>query len=528
LDPTLQFTVAVKKKFIFIFSSLCTYLCFLGLIFTLKKPVCIDSIVVKKLDIVWATGTNRTIDTAFNCLLNVIVPYSEKLIDTEGLVSRRLENLSAVLSSVQGFKNKIHLIVRYDQPLMFEIDYSKLQIGYQLLVADGHLQRGLIKIWLRENMTDVSFAQETLFEEVMTDFIYYIVNGDLSIEDPSTAIQTKLGSAQWPRVLKNADAYCDSAWKSSEHFFICTQMRSQITESMSQQMIMLSLRPLLTSSLISAYKNLNFTQQQSLIKNLGYFLQRQKISSTRRISLLLEHTNPLRQGIQSVKNFSDIFLASDLISTQAYNQLYITFKNELQNAGFSDSFGEAYFDYLIEMPGQISEQSPFFKNLQSAAQRKLNLQIAIKDQYKIWILPSRVALPLAAFDKIEARQSLYFSCENFEELKMERFFNQTEKLMMIKGCDQSVNYQFDKLFDFGIKQFIHDNNKLKFVQFHIPSLEMKQNELSHVNNFFDLVENRDMNRQEFRTLGWVQIQWSDDYYAYKPRAAVEAIEFFRN
>ena len=57
---------------------------------------------------------------------------------------------------------------------------------------------------------------------------------------------------------------------------------------------------------------------------------------------------------------------------------------------------------------------------------------------------------------------------------------------------------------------------------------MKQKELAHVNNFFELVENRDVNRQEFRTLGWSQIQWSDDYYAYKPKATIEAIEFFRN
>ena len=45
---------------------------------------------------------------------------------------------------------------------------------------------------------------------------------------------------------------------------------------------------------------------------------------------------------------------------------------------------------------------------------------------------------------------------------------------------------------------------------------MKQKELAHVNNFFELVENRDVNRQEFRVLGWSQIQWSDDYHAYKP------------
>ena len=273
-----------------IFSSLCTYLCFLGLILTLKKPVCIDSTVVERLDTVSFVGVLQTTDTAYRCSANVMVPYSQNLIQTEDIVSRKIKNISSVLNSIRSFKKKIHLTVRYDQPLMFAIQNSQLQIGSSLLNADGHLQRGLIKIWLRENMPK-QFIQASLFEESIADLIYYSVNGDLSIEDPLTGIKTKLGSAQWPQVLKGADAYCESAWRSSEHFYLCGQLQTQANEALAGQMLNLSLRPLVTSSLISSYKNLSFKNQQNLISHIDQFLQKRDFSSDQLIGQIIYNSN---------------------------------------------------------------------------------------------------------------------------------------------------------------------------------------------------------------------------------------------
>jgi hypothetical protein len=523
----------VKNKFVLPFSITCTYLCILGLILTLKNPVCIDSSVVERLDSVSASeiqaakAATLITETAYSCDAHKATTYSEKLIATEGLVTKKLKNVISVLESIQKFKNKIQIIVRFDKPLMFEIQNSKLIIGSSLLAADGHLQRGIVKIWTHENESQMQI-QANLFEDVVSDFLYFIINGDVSIEDPLTGIKTKLGSAQWPQVLKSTEAYCDSSWKASEHYQICGLLEGAASEEIARQMMTLSLRPLLSSSLISSYKNLNFTNQQNLLKNFSQFLRKRTMTPDKRIEFVLQESNPLKQGILNIKSFSDLFVSADLLSQQEYKQLYAGLTSELQNAGFSDSFAEAYFDFMIEVPDQISAQSSFFKNIEAASKKNLNLQIALKDQNQIWIMPSRTALPLSAFDKIKSRQNIYFACSGLKEIKIEQFFEQTEKLMMIKGCDQNQDYKFSSLFEVGLKEFIRLNEKIKFVQFHIPSLEMKQAELAHVNNFFELVENRDVNRQEFRTLGWSQIQWSDEYHAYKPKAAIEAIEFFRN
>ncbi len=41
------------------------------------------------------------------------------------------------------------------------------------------------------------------------------------------------------------------------------------------------------------------------------------------------------------------------------------------------------------------------------------------------------------------------------------------------------------------------------------------------------VKNKKFDGQEFKTLGWTQIQWSEEINAYKPKAAIDAIQYFR-
>jgi hypothetical protein len=103
----------------------------------------------------------------------------------------------------------------------------------------------------------------------------------------------------------------------------------------------------------------------------------------------------------------------------------------------------------------------------------------------------------------------------------------SEKLLMIKGCDSERPYAFDMLFKYGAQEFTKIESQLAFIQFHLPSLQQRMNELQHIKNFFDLVQNRDVTRREFQLLGWQDVQWNEKYQFYKPKAAIDAIEFFR-
>ena len=494
----------------------------------LKKPQCIDSKVVERFDSI-QLSLEGPIQSPFvyACRLQVPTDYVVELDKTLSDIEQRLFKVEKVLESLGPFKKTIHLIVRNDKPLTYHVTNRQIEIGKNLVKSEGHLERGLIKSWILQQKND-ELREVTLSDEVMADFILYLVKGQLTIEDPLTRIQTKLGTALWPQVLKNNETYCDSAWKASEHYEICSHMNSNLISIDQEKVADLSVRPLLSSSLIIAYKKMSFSQQKTILNKWPEFLKSRYYSSDKAIEMLLKDPNPLRQGMRSIKNFSNYILASHIVDSSDFQQLYAQMTLELQNAGVSDSFAEAYFDYIFEIPDKLDTHSVFFKNLEKAALQNMNLQLAVKDKSNIWILPSKTYLPVVAFDKIKTRQTVYFACQNLKEIPVSDFFDKTEKLLLIKGCNQDISLNFVSILKTGVKDFIRLNNDIKFVQMHMPSLEMKQNELAHVNNYFDLVKNRDVNSPEFRTLGWTQIQWSDEYHAYKPKAVVEAIEYFRN
>lgn len=481
---------------------------------------------VKRIDIV-QSPEKTPVDSFFQCHKNKMSEYSpenEKLMNG---IQGRIYKIESYLKTVADFKKPMNLIVTYKEPLQFLIDDDSLTIGSDLLKSQGHLERGLIKFWLK-NYKTFNHIDISLTDEVITDFVYFLIHGQLTLEDPKAQIQTRLGKVLWPQVLKNSKSYCDSSWKRSEDFQICRNLDVVQIGQLSEKIASLSVRPLLSNSIIAAYQKMNFKSQMRLAQNLEQLFNLPFITSEKIIEMIMQESNPLKQGVLAIKNFSNYLNSSEISQLQEFQAFYSLTALELQSAGVSDSFAQAYFDILIEIPDELDVNSVFFKAIEKASLENMNLQVAIKDHQNIWIMPSKTYLPQTAFDDVKAKQTVYFACLNLKQISIQKFYESTEKLMMVKGCSQNENYKMASLFSGGIKDFSKVNPQMKFVQFHMPSLEMKQQELSHVVDYFKLVENRDMNSPEFRTLGWVQIQWSDEYYAYKPKAIVDAIEFFRN
>ena len=515
----------MKNPRIIFFLSVCTYLCFLGLIYALKKPLCIDSPIVQKIDRVILDGNATRTETAYSCQLSRAVDYSFGLDSYLAKVNAPIDKAVTLLNSIKPFRQKLQISIREDRPLMFEVNKNKINIGSSFVNIDYHLSRAVIKVWILENKNSMKL-DTALFEESFTDFILYVLTGKVELEDPTDKIRTKLGSVKWPQVIKSAQGYCMSAWKSAEHAEACSQdFENKNTDA---QAAVFSLRPLLTSSIIGAYNELSMNQKSDLIQNIPDILAGMNLGSEKMIESLLIDSNPLHNGMININKFTDLILSSTLKTRGSIYQLYTGITQHLQQYGVTDSFAEAYFDYLIEFNGKLSDHSPFFKALAGAAVINPEVQVAVKDASSIWILPSKTALPIKVFNQIKARQMVFMGCNHPKNIHVEQFFQKTEKLMLINECDQTVEYNFDSLFRDGIKSFFGKNSKINFVQLHMPSLEMIRNDLSPSQNFFELVKHRDIERKEFKTLGWSKIQWKKDLHAYRPEAVIEAIEYFRN
>lgn len=505
-----------------------------------SSTTCINSLVVEKVDIKAKSQT----DLVYNCSSWVRTPYNLKNEAYLKVLQKRLDPLYVFLNSISNpshlvslnfdknnFKDHLHIIIDETHPLKFEMSYRQLVIGSGLLLSTGHLERGLIKNWF--NSIDTKFLSQSpnLLNESVVDLIYFAYSGNFNLQDPVSQLQPRIGFAKWPQVLKNQAAYCESSWKTSEDFELCSALNSDERLNSIQQekrkLLAMSLRPLLTTSLIRAYENLTLKEKGLFLKNLPELVQKNELPKEKLIATLLSFENPLQEGLNLIKMFNTQFNLQKNHDQSYYRKFVAQFNFYLAEQGVAESFTEAYFDFLIEIPEQLSLNSELFKSLEKAATNHLNLQIAVKDPQQIWILPSRSAVSPQVFDQIKARQQIYFACPLLKFVNMSAFYETAEKLLLIKGCDSNQKLSFEVMFKSGVQEFIKTEKNLAFIQFHIPSLKMRQTELSHVQNFFDLVSSREFEKQELKSLGWQNIEWNKNFSFYKPKASIDAIEFFR-
>ena len=498
------------------------FVALMALMISAKKPLCIDSRIVDKIDRITAEQT----ETVYRCSLSNPTLYSRYFDENKDILETRIENVAVFLRNIEPYKKNLQLRINEVQPIIFTINDHQIEIGSQLLASPLHFERALMKVWLQERLKKDLHSQQ-LFIEVAADFLMFAANGSLEIEDPILKIKTKIGGARWPQVLKSRDGYCESPWKASEHYAECAQIKN--ADSLNADLLLsLSLRPLMSSVWIKSYTELNFKEKSRFLNLLPRYLQTQQLSSEKAIEMVMTDSHPLKQGMMNIKKMTDLMNSSSLIQNEIeYREFYSRVALNLQQSGVNDSFAEAYFDYLFEYPETVSTTSNFYKNIEKISNQNPQLQIAIKDKAQIWILPGRSSLPVKSFDQIHSQQHVFLACLGLKEIDMQQFFSRTEKLLMIKGCDQNKNVDFSALVTDGIQNFSRKNKHLAFIQFHLPSFESKAKELLHIKNFFDLVQSRDVSKPEFQTLGWRQIQWYEESQAYKPQAVVDAIELFR-
>lgn len=498
------------------------YVVLLALILVTKKPLCIDSNGVEKIDRMTIGKT----ETIYRCTSQIKVPYSTYFDQNKDQLENRIESVLMFLNKIEPLQNRIKIAINELKPIDFLVKENQIRIGSALLDSPGHFERAIFKIWLNERINN-KLDQQNLFTEVAADFLYYAYSGSLNIEDPLVKLKTKLGTSRWPNVLKSKEGYCDSPWKISEHYLSCGSMELE-SQLSNQAVLALSLRPLLTSVWIKSYSELNYKSQISFINKFSEYLKTQDLNSEKAIEMFLTDSHPLKQGMMNIKKVTDFLNSSNLVQSQKeFREFYARLAINLQQSGVNDSFAEAYFDYLFEYPDTLSTKSEFFKNLVALSIKNPSLQIAVKDQDQIWILPTQSSLPLKTFDQMKTQQHVFFACLGLKDINMSQFFNQSEKLLLIKGCDANKKFDFASLISGGVRSFSSHNKNLAFIQFHLPSFEMKAKELAHIKNFFELVKNRDISKAEFQTLGWSQIKWYEDSQAYKPDAVIDAIELFR-
>jgi hypothetical protein len=501
----------------FLVASLCVLT--LSMVYLSRRPLCIDSKIVERID--------RGSESVFQCSQNHHVPFSIYFNEYLPRIEARVQQVESFLNRIAPMNSRLRLVIVTDKPASFLIKDNTIYIGEAMLEARGHLEKALLKKWYRENSVNL-FAYEGLFEEVFTDFSIYLIKGSLKIEDPFRGVQTKLNGSRWPQVLKSTQAYCQSPWKRSEHYELCRNTKNR-TDLRSDQILELSVRPLLVSAWIQAYKGMSFKDQYHFVRLLRELISTDHIPDLPlvRTGGVIPESDPLAEASEAVKNISYFLTSSYLTQYSEAHRVFITLvANNLGRFGFSESFGGAFFDVLFITDTKILPNSELFQHFLSLSKKNPAVKIALKDKESLWMLPSVYPVQWNSLESLRAERTVYSKCGHYDFKFVWGFANVTDKLMIINGCGDKKIDMTDYIKD-GAEGFGAQNKNVGFIQFHIPSLLMRKDQLSHVENVADLVSRREIDNPVFQSLGWREIKYSEKAGAYQPKSAVDGIEWFK-
>lgn len=506
------------------FSFACFGLLSLVVLQMTKRPLCIESKVVERID---RLGLQKS-ESIYRCAINKETPYSEYFGQKNRELSARVQSVERVLESIEPFYQKVQVTILQDRPYLYRIQGHQLFIGEKLLEAPGHLEKALAKIWYRER-NEISFPQQSLFEEVVTDFLVYLQYGDLDIGDPNTLLVTAIHKVKWPYILKSIDAYCESAWKQSEHFATCYSSLKTDADLMSFVTEM-SLRPLLVSSWIHSYRQLGMKERFEFVANLPQLIRSEHAPQLPVFAPMAmgAQGSTLAKAAEAIKSVN-LFVSSSILSKEsnAHKSFVANMTNELRASGFQEAFAEANFDVLFVSQEPIKESSQVFQDFIRVMKSHPKMQIALRDQKNLWMLPSRFPVPLASFGQIKANRTIVEKCGGYNFSYVMDYAELTEKLLVVDHCDLHKRIMYEQYLAEGAEGFGAQNKGTAFVQFHLPSLLMKKDELQQVTNVFDFIKNRDVESSSFKSLGWKEVRWNQQANAYQPKAFVDAIEWFR-
>lgn len=508
-----------KKPFLLGIVSICSYSLFLLAIVYFKRPICIDSKVVNKIDSIDLSGQAKSI---YQCKYNKKTPYSLELMKRLETTVKNTESMNYLFESIKTLDEKIELTVTEKRPYAYEVTRHRIIIGDKLFNKTGYLQRALIESWLKQNRGEIKIDTH-LLEQVLVDFVFYQYQSKFEIENPLSQFKTKLGPVRWPHVLKSEDNYCRSAWIWPEHIESCSLGQFQISDRDFNTTATLSLRPLLLYAWISSFNELNYNQKRTVLNSIPDLVSKMSLTSTQVVTALIDEANPIFAGIQNINKFSEL-----VSSLPTYNEFLNQFNAKLDLLGVGDQASQAQLDILIEADQNFNSHSPMFKTIVESLGQS-DKQVAIADRHFIWLLPSQTAIPVSMFSRVQAKWHLYLSCDGVvNEKKLNNFLDQSEKLIMIKKCGDTGQINFAGLKEENLNRFYLQNKKLNFVQLHLPSFKMVKTEMNLNQNIFDLVKNKNLEQKDLKALGWQAVDWNKDLNIFKPKAVIDAIEYFRN
>ena len=482
-----------------------------------RRPLCIDSKLVEKIDRVTESGTH----TAYRCALRKHVPYDGKLKKITRNFGQRLVPVERFLEYLGNFHGRISLTLLKSSETYFKIRDHEIYATEELLNSPGQLEKAVMKIWLRDQMQNLAL-ENSLSEEVLSDFLWTTLKGRLDLYDPVTRLN--LGQEPltlWPETLKNSAEVCQSPWWAAKSAVICQALRT--TKESDSQIDLDSMRPLLTQSLNSAYKKIPAAQKiawlQAFAKNLPHFQLPEGAEKT---------THDFSQAQRVVGQWISSFRLVD----ENFGNL---FAHELAYHNFHDLTAMVHFSALIIFDQTSKEgQDLVEKDLQSFEQSHL---IGYKNGQQVQFSSHGVSVLLEDLGAWQADKIVMISCGSPQIEKLQDLAVQADRLLFVDLCQNKGNLDVVSYLKEDAQTFAARNKNVNFIEFHLPSLKLALQKVdinaAQKNNWIaDLLNENPKDKTKkvsilTEALGWQEPIYHSQEKAYRSQSAIEAINWYR-
>ena len=513
----------MQSRILLIISNVCLLALFAWVLVASRRPLCIDSKIVDKIDIIHKYGT----DTVYACGARKSVPFSPYLNELLPYIKDRLHEVETTLKAISPLRDSLKLEIQLNKPWAFAVNNHSISIGEKLFLSEGHLEKAIFKVWYREREAS-TFAYSRLVEESITDFLLFLSSSEVHLEDRLKGYRTKIESVRWPQVIKTISSYCDSPWKNSEHYQACFEGLN-LEELLSENLMESSLRPLVTAALIDSYQQLSFSNKNQMIRNFSSFVSSERKPPLNIIGALWEsHPSPILMSREVLKEIQEyMFRTAETQSHASYKLLVSRFSENLRKKGFQEASSEVFFDFIYESNQIVDKNSPLFKQLQKITENNKDMQIALVDPKHIWFLPSEDSLERELFVQIRSHHRIVEKCGPFDFSYVLNYSATVDKLLIIDSCKKNSPQALQAYLEEGPEGFARNNKGISFVQFHIPSLMIKSDSIPPQTNVVALMKSKDVNSPVLQALGWQELNWEKGVEAYRPKAQIEAIQWFR-
>lgn len=444
-----------------------------------RKPICIDSKLVEKIDRV--SGSVR--EEIYRCDMNKAVRFSSYWARSARDLSARLYDIEVVLDRLGFISLRApRLVILSESKEVVYSHQSTVYLSEDLFSREGWLERELVKYWLRDKNENL-FSQNPLLAEALVENILFMSSGTVDFQKYKIKNNNLSLNYVWPQNLKSSSLECRYLKRFSDNISFCLSIgfKPQVQD----------VKPYFVKSWMESFSVLRLSERMSFVKSIAEMTP---------------------EGFQK---------------TSIGTRFLIDLASRLEKYGVDQAVDKPEFDLVYVLDQKLEDAGLLKKSIQDFSQSNDKLRIAVIDSEKVLFLPSGSLLSKKLLKSWNTKQLIYQSCSNINFNQINSFNLTSDKLLLIRSCAQNEEHFLQKYYQLGASGFASQDSFSPFIHFHLPSLALKSAELDSSKDVFELLKQNGTDSTVAQELGWQKIEWKKELKAYSPRAYVDAIDLFR-